>query len=106
MDEQLAGTIERITYYNEGSGYSVVKILPDKRYPRAQARDGTVAVVGVMPELNEGESAEFTGEWVHRPQVRPPIPRPAGDSRPPEYGAGHHQLSIKRHRQRHRTDDG
>ncbi len=68
MDEQLKGAVERITYYNEDSGYSVVKILPEKRYPRAQARDGTVAVVGFMPPLNEGESAEFTGEWVTDPK--------------------------------------
>ena len=68
MQEQLNGAIERITYYNEDSGYSVLKILPDKRYPGAQARDGTVAVVGVMPELQEGESAEFTGEWVTDPK--------------------------------------
>ena len=66
--EELRGAIERVTYYNEDSGYSVIKILPDKRYPREQARDGTVAVVGVMPELNEGESAEFTGEWVTDPK--------------------------------------
>ena len=64
MNEQLAGAIERITYYNEENGYSVVKILPEKRYPRAQARDGTVTVVGTMPPLNEGESVQFTGEWV------------------------------------------
>jgi len=64
MREEIAGTIERITYYNEDNGYSVVKILPEKRYPRAQARDGTVTVVGTMPPLNEGESAQFTGEWV------------------------------------------
>ena len=68
MDEELAGTIERITYYNEDNGYSVIKILPEKRYPRAQARDGTVAVVGFMPQLNEGEAAEFTGEWVTDPK--------------------------------------
>ena len=66
--EELSGAIERITYYSEETGYSVIKILPDKRYPRAQARDGTVTVVGVMPELNEGESAEFTGEWVTDPK--------------------------------------
>ena len=66
--EELSGAIERVTYYNEDSGYSVIKIMPDKRYPRAQARDGTVTVVGVMPELNEGESAEFTGEWVTDPK--------------------------------------
>ncbi|MCY4061497.1 MAG: ATP-dependent RecD-like DNA helicase [Chloroflexi bacterium] len=68
MQEQLKGAVERITYYNEDNGYSVVKILPEKRYPRAQARDGTVAVVGFMPELNEGESAEFTGEWITDPK--------------------------------------
>ena len=68
MDEQLKGAVERVTYYNEDSGYSVVRILPEKRYPRAQARDGTVAVVGFMPELNEGETAEFTGEWVTDPK--------------------------------------
>jgi exodeoxyribonuclease V alpha subunit len=68
MQEQLNGVIERITYYNEDNGYSVVKILPEKRYPRAQARDGAVTVVGTMPPLNEGESAEFTGEWVTDPK--------------------------------------
>jgi len=68
MQEQLKGAIERITYYNEDNGYSVIKILPEKRYPRAQARDGTVAVVGFMPQLNEGESAEFIGEWVTDPK--------------------------------------
>ena len=68
MQEQLAGAVERITYYNEDNGYSVIKILPEKRYPRAQARDGTVTVVGIMPQLNEGESAEFTGEWVTDPK--------------------------------------
>ena len=65
MDEQIQGAIERITYFNEDNGYSVLKIRPNKHYPRAQARDGTVTVVGVMPELMEGESAQFTGEWVN-----------------------------------------
>ncbi len=68
MQEQLGGAIERVTYFNEDSGYSVLKILPEKRYPQAQARDGTVTVVGVLPPLNEGESAEFSGEWVTDPR--------------------------------------
>ena len=68
MDEQIQGAIERITYFNEDNGYSVIKILPDKRYPRAQARDGTVTVVGTMPELQEGESALFSGDWVNDPR--------------------------------------
>ncbi len=65
MDEQIQGAIERVTYFNEDNGYSVIKISPDKRYPRAQARDGTVTVVGIMPALQEGESAQFSGAWVN-----------------------------------------
>ncbi len=68
MEEQLQGSIERITYFNEDNGYSVLKIQPNKIYPRAQARDGTITVVGVMPEMIEGESAQFTGEWVENKQ--------------------------------------
>jgi len=64
----LAGAIERITYYNEENGYSVIKISPDERQPDAEARDGTVTVVGIMPELVEGESVEFQGSWVNNAQ--------------------------------------
>ena len=65
MSEEIGGAIERVTYFNEENGYSVIKILPEGRYPRAQARDGTVTVVGTMPELREGESAQFKGQWVN-----------------------------------------
>ena len=65
MPEEIAGAIERVTYYNEENGYSVIKIMPEKRVPRAQARDGTITVVGAMPLLSEGESAQFVGEWVN-----------------------------------------
>ena len=65
MPEEISGAIERITYHNEENGYSVLKILPDKRFPRAQARDGTVTVVGTLPPLSEGEEAQFFGEWVN-----------------------------------------
>ncbi len=68
MMETFTGTIERVTYFNDETGYSVIKIRPDKRIPAAEARDGTVAVVGVMPELGVGESAQFTGEWIEDPK--------------------------------------
>ena len=71
MQEEISGAVERITYFNEDNGYSVIKILPEKRYPQAQARDGTVTVVGTMPALGEGESAEFIGEWVTDPKYGP-----------------------------------
>ncbi len=68
MQEQMQGAVERITYYNEDNGWSVLKVQPNERYPKAQARDGAVTVVGVMPELQEGETAQFIGEWVDDPR--------------------------------------
>lgn len=68
MQEQMQGAVERITYYNEDNGWSVLKIQPNQRYPKAQARDGTVTVVGAMPELQEGETAQFIGEWINDPR--------------------------------------
>ncbi|MEQ8674120.1 MAG: ATP-dependent RecD-like DNA helicase [Aggregatilineales bacterium] len=62
--DTFSGTVERITYYNDENGYSVIKVIPDKRMPSKSARDGTVTVVGTMPELRDGESVEFTGEWI------------------------------------------
>lgn len=69
--DKLTGTILRITYYNEDNGWGVIKIEPfdDQEYPdEAIAYDGAIAVVGVMPELVEGEAAEFTGKWVNNDQ--------------------------------------
>jgi exodeoxyribonuclease V alpha subunit len=82
--DTLTGTIERITFYNEENGYTVLKMTPDeKQQTGATARDGTIAVVGSMPELAAGESVEFTGSWFNDPRwglqfraemVRPVIP--------------------------------
>jgi exodeoxyribonuclease V alpha subunit len=82
--EILTGTIERITFYNEENGYTVLKMTPDiKQQPGAMARDGTVTVVGSMPELAPGESVEFSGSWINDPRwglqfraemVKPVIP--------------------------------
>ncbi|MCC6802427.1 MAG: ATP-dependent RecD-like DNA helicase [Anaerolineae bacterium] len=66
--EMLKGSVERITFYNEENGYSVIKIKADKRYPAAEARDGTITVVGVMPEINVGENIQFDGDWVEDPK--------------------------------------
>ena len=67
--DTLSGTVERVTYFNPENGYSVVKITPDSTVqPGAAARDGTVAVVGTMTELNPGESVRFTGQWFDDPR--------------------------------------
>ena len=62
--ETLQGTVERVTYFNEENGYSVIKIKADKRYPTAEARDGLITVVGSMPEVGVGENIQFGGDWV------------------------------------------
>lgn len=64
----LVGTVERVTYFNDANGYSVVKIKADQRIRDAEARDGTITVVGTMPELAPGESVQFGGEWINDPK--------------------------------------
>ena len=63
----LTCVIERITFYNEENGYSVLRVIPerDKDAPEsAYNQDRMVSVVGALPRLNEGEMIEFTGEWI------------------------------------------
>jgi exodeoxyribonuclease V alpha subunit len=67
-EDQLNGIIERITYYSPDSGYTVLRVHPSGKVPRdAQDREGLVAVVGVMPQMVEGENVQFDGEWVENP---------------------------------------
>ncbi len=61
--ETLKGTVERITYYNEENGYTVLRLRPEQ-LRLGGPRDGLVTVVGALPEIQPGESVEFQGEWV------------------------------------------
>ena len=61
--EVLRGVIERITYHNEENGYTVAKLLPEKRPRHAFGREREVAIVGNMVGINVGESVELTGRW-------------------------------------------
>lgn len=69
-ESTLKGTVLRITFYNPENGWSVIKIEPfeKEKYPAEALYDGSIAVVGVMPELVEGEAAQFTGKWVNNDQ--------------------------------------
>ena len=57
MDEQLveiSGVVDEITYRNEENGFTVIDFYTDEEY---------FTVVGVLPEVTEGESLRLRGEW-------------------------------------------
>jgi exodeoxyribonuclease V alpha subunit len=66
--EILSGSIERITYFNEENGYSVLRLLPDEPQGKGEDRNGLVTVVGNLPELGEGEYLKMHGEWLTHPK--------------------------------------
>lgn len=66
--ETITGTVERITFYSAETGYSVLKIKPEGKFPKAVAKDGTLAVTGTLPELGVGERVQFSGQWVEDPR--------------------------------------
>ncbi len=70
-DVKLEGSVERITYYAGETGFSVVRIKPNRpsRIPQGTlTRDGLVTVVGELPELNPGESVRLSGRWISHPK--------------------------------------
>ena len=56
--EKLRGTIERITYQSQDSGFTVAKLRPEGGNLK-----GLVTVVGQTLSLNAGESIVIDGEW-------------------------------------------
>ena len=52
----LEGTVERVTFYNPESGFSVIRL-------RVRGRREPVAVVGALPAAQPGELLSLTGVW-------------------------------------------
>lgn len=69
---QISGSVERITYYNEENGYTVLRLNPDRRamlpYQYASGREALITVIGNLPELSPGEWVRFTGYWSSHPK--------------------------------------
>lgn len=61
MTDQLRGVVERVTYYNEETGYSVVRLA-------VEGQDDLVTIVGNLPEVNPGESLRLLGAWTTHQQ--------------------------------------
>lgn len=68
----LTGVMERITYQNEETGYTVARLLPEHRRGNEASSnrdDGNlVTVVGNMVGVAPGEALELTGLWKSHPQ--------------------------------------
>ncbi len=64
---QISGSVERITYYNEENGYSVIRLKPDTRgmlpFKYASGADALITVVGNLPEVQPGEWLKLNGRW-------------------------------------------
>ncbi len=61
MSDELQGSVERITYYNEENGYSVIRL-------HVEGHSDLVTVVGNLPEVQPGESLRLEGHWSTHPQ--------------------------------------
>ena len=62
--ETLAGSVERVTFYNPENGYSVIRLRPERAFRSSGlGRDGTVTIVGNLPELTAGEQVKLQGRW-------------------------------------------
>ena len=59
--ETVEGALDRITFANEESGWTVVQL-------RVQGRREPVTVVGSMPGLQAGETLRIRGRWVQNPK--------------------------------------
>jgi exodeoxyribonuclease V alpha subunit len=65
--DQISGSVERITYYNAENGYSVIRLKPDSRgmlpFKYAGGFEALITVVGNLPEVQPGEWLKLTGKW-------------------------------------------
>jgi len=57
----LTGQIERITYTNEETGYTIAKL-------KVQGQWDLITIVGNIPSPSPGEILDLKGEWVHHPK--------------------------------------
>ncbi|HEX8727138.1 MAG TPA: ATP-dependent RecD-like DNA helicase, partial [Ktedonobacterales bacterium] len=62
----ISGTIERIVFRNQETGFTVARLSPDDA--GRLFRSELVTVVGALPGLSVGEQVEVAGEWETHPQ--------------------------------------
>lgn len=68
---EITGVVERITYYNDENGYTVLRLRPDikpKEHLPGLDLDGLLTAVGNLPELSPGEKVRFQGDYRTHPK--------------------------------------
>ena len=55
--DELAGLIERVTFFNEETGFAVLRV-------KAKGRRDLLTVIGNLPAVNAGEWIHASGQWV------------------------------------------
>lgn len=62
--DQLTGSLERITYRSDETGYTVARL-------KAQGQRSVITIVGRLPDVQVGESLQLAGQWIeHRTHGR------------------------------------
>ena len=64
---RLRGIVERITFQNEDSGYTVARLQVEGP-AHATSPDGLATIVGEMLSINPGETVVLEGEWTNHKQ--------------------------------------
>jgi len=66
---ELRGVVERITYQNPETGYTVARLASERAEAAPTIPDERlVTVVGTLPDLQPGEAIIATGFWVNDPK--------------------------------------
>jgi exodeoxyribonuclease V alpha subunit len=61
---ELRGVVERLTYQNPETGYTVARLAPEQASPdAARGEDRLVALVGTLADLTPGEAIVAEGWW-------------------------------------------
>jgi len=66
----IIGIVERVTYYNQENGYSVLRLKPENQKNGLPGLDleGLLTVVGNLPMLSPGEKITISGDYSTHPK--------------------------------------
>ena len=73
--QSITGLVQKITFKNESNGYTVALV---------KTKTEEITVVGILPFLNEGETAEFFGNYTVHPTYGSQFSATAFEKKAPE----------------------